>query len=152
MKKYSARLALFVGMSLYVTMSGRAAIANGDSFFGAEEIPGQTEFVYFGSVKDTDGNYLEGVEVTLDVADPPLTYVAYTDVIGRFRTLDAGRAVVDLGYEVDTSKFSLYVARDGYKQVRKLDRTPRRAKKGAYEVNFVMEAEPNKAKKALQSD
>lgn len=143
MKSFSIRLALFASIGMLAAAGlGREALANGDEFFGAEEIPGQTEFVYFGSVKDAEGNYLDAVEVTLNVSEPPLTYVAYTDVIGRFRTLDAGRAIVDLGYEVDTTKFSLSVARDGFKQVRKLDRTPRRAKKGAFEVNFVMDVDP----------
>ncbi len=153
MKKLLMQTAMAAGVAVGLAAFGsQSALANGDEFFGAEEIPGATEFVYFGSVKDPKGNYLDAVEVTLNVSEPPLTYVAYTDIIGRFRTLDAGRAIVDLGYEVDTANFTLSVARDGYKFIRKLDRTPRRAKKGAFEVNFVMDVDPDweAKKKAAQ--
>jgi len=148
MKFISKRKAL-VGAAMLVAAASLApnAFANGDEFFGAEEIPGHTEFVYFGSVKDEAGNYLDAVEVTLHVAEPPLTYVAYTDIIGRFRTLDVGRAIVDLGYEVDTRNFQVHVARDGYKQVRMMNRAPLRAKKGAFEINFVMAKDAEGAKK-----
>ncbi len=139
MKPISRRKAIAGGVALCAAASvGREALANGDEFFGAEEIPGETQFVFFGSVKDEDGNYLDGVEVVLDVLDPPLTYIAYTDVIGRFRTLDAGRVMVDLGYDIDPSKLKLSVTLPGYVQTRKLSRVPTRATKGAYEISFVM--------------
>ncbi len=153
MKPISRRKALVGGVALVAAAGvGGRAFANGDEFFGAEEIPGQTEFVYFGSVKDEKGGYLDAVEVTFSISEPPLTYVSYTDVLGRYRTLDAGRAIVDLGYEVDTSKFELNVARDGYMQTRRMNRSPSRAKKGAFEINFVMEKDPNweAKKKAAQ--
>jgi hypothetical protein len=118
--------------------SSRAALANGDVFFEAEEIPGQTEFVYFGSVKDEKGNYLDGATVTIDVSDPHLTYDAYTNVLGRYRTLDVGRAIVDLGFEVDPTKVTVTVFKRGYTMTRRMDRRPARAKKGAFEMNFVM--------------
>lgn len=153
MKSISRRKALVGVAALVATASvGRNALANGDEFFGAEEIIGQTEYVYFGSVKDEKGNYLDAVEVTFNISEPPLTYVSYTDILGRFRTLDAGRAIVDLGYEVDTTKFQLNVARDGYMRTRRMNRSPLRAKKGAFEINFVMEKDPNweAKKKAAQ--
>jgi hypothetical protein len=128
------------GAALCAAAAGlsRTARANGDVFFEAEEIPGQTEFVYFGSVKDEDGNYLDGATVTIDVSDPHLTYDAYTNVLGRYRTLDVGRAIVDLGFEVDPSKVTVTVYKRGYTMTRRLDRRPVRAKKGAFEMNFVM--------------
>lgn len=149
MKPISRRKALISGAALCAAGSlSRDVFANGDEFFGAEEIPGQTEFVYFGSVKDEKGKYLDNVEVTLIVSDPPLTYLAYTDVLGRYRTLDAGRALLDLGYEPDPQLMTLSVARIGYAQTRRMNRSPTRAKKGAFEVNFVMSQLPgSKAKK-----
>ncbi len=148
MKPISRRKALVGGAAICATAGlSRSVLANGDEFFGAEEIPGQTEFVYFGSVKDENGKYLDAVEVTFNITEPPLTYVSYTDILGRFRTLDAGRAIVDLGFEVDTSNFEISVARDGYKQVRKMNRSPVRAKKGAFEVNFVMAVDKEGPKK-----
>lgn len=148
MKPISRRKALVGGAALCAVAGvSRHALANGDEFFGAEEIPGQTEFVYFGSVKDEKGDYLDAVEVTFNITEPPLTYVSYTDVIGRFRTLDAGRAIVDLGFEVDPRNFEITVARDGYKQVRRMNRSPVRAKKGAFEISFVMAIDKDAPKK-----
>ena len=145
MKSISRRKVLLNGMALAAAAGvAENAFANGDEFFGAEEIPGETQFVYFGSVKDEKGKYLDGVEVTLDVLDPPLTYVAYTDVLGRYRTLDAGRAILDLGYDVDPSKLKLSVSRVGYVQTRRMSRVPTRAVRGAFEINFTMTALPPK--------
>ncbi|MBY0511272.1 MAG: carboxypeptidase-like regulatory domain-containing protein [Rhodospirillaceae bacterium] len=135
-----SRRKMIAGGAAVVAVAGltRTALANGDVFFEAEEIPGQTEFVYFGSVKDEDGNYLDGATVTIDVSDPHLTYDAYTNVLGRYRTLDVGRAIVDLGFEIDPSKVTVTVYKRGYAMTRRLDRRPVRAKKGAFEMNFVM--------------
>lgn len=134
------RRKLLAGGAALVAAAGltRSALANGDVFFEAEEIPGQTEFVYFGSVKDEDGNYLDGATVTTDVSDPHLTYDAYTNVLGRYRSLDVGRAVIDLGFEVDPSKITVTVFKRGYTMVRRMNRGSPRRKKGAFEMNFVM--------------
>lgn len=139
MSSFSRRKLLTGGAALIAAAGlSRTALANGDVFFEAEEIPGQTEFVYFGSVKDEGGDYLDGATVTIDVSDPHLTYDAYTNVLGRYRTLDVGRAIVDLGFEVDPSKVTVTVYKRGYTMTRRLDRRPVRAKKGAFEMNFVM--------------
>lgn len=138
MTTFSRRKLFGLGAMAAAAAVSRGALANGDVFFEAEEIPGQTEFVYFGSVKDEDGNYLDNVTVTIDVSEPHLTYDAYSNVLGRYRTLDVGRAVVDLGFEMDPSKVTVTVFKPGYKVVRKMDRRPSRAKKGAFEMNFIM--------------
>ena len=114
------------------------ALANGDVFFEAEEIPGQTEFVYFGTVKDESGNYLDGATVTTDVMEPHLTYDAYTGLLGRYRTLDVGRDIVELGFPVDPAKIDVKVYKPGYKMVRRLNRGSPRQNKGAFEINFIM--------------
>ena len=150
MKPVSRRKSLADAVALCVCAGvSRSAFADGDDFFGALEIPGDPEFVYFGSVKDSQGNVLEGVEVMLEVSEPLLAWVSFTNFMGRYRTVDAGRAVVDLGYEVDVSKLTVTVALDGYTMVRRINRAPARAKKGAYELNFVMAPDPGwKARKA----
>jgi len=144
MKPVSRIAGLICGVALCaaVGLSG-TAFANGDEFFGAEEIPGEPVFVYFGTVKSDDGKYLEATEVTLKVSDPPMTFVVYTDILGRFRTLDAGRALSDLGYEVDPSTYDVTVAREGYVQTRRMNRAPANAKEGAYEINFIMSVDKN---------
>ncbi len=140
MTSFSRRKMLAGGAALCAAALGysRAALANGDVFFEAEEIPGQTEFVYFGSVKDEDGNYLDGVTVTTDVSDPHLTYDSYTNVLGRYRSLDVGRAVIDLGFEVEPRNITVTVFKRGYTMVRRMNRGSPRLKKGAFEMNFVM--------------
>ena len=139
MKALSRRKALLGGAALCAaSAAGKSVLANGDVFFEAEEIPGQTEFVYFGSVKDEDGKYLDGATVSTTVTDPHLTYDAYTNVLGRYRTLDVGRVVVDLGFPVDSSKFELTVFMPGYTMVRRLNRGRAGQNKGAVEVNFIM--------------
>jgi hypothetical protein len=139
MSYFSRRKLLGLGAAFAgLAAAGRKAFANGDVFFEAEEIPGKTEFVYFGSVKDEDGNFLDNVTVTIDVSDPHLTYDAYTTILGRYRTLDVGRAVIDLGYELDPKKVTVNAFKRGYTVTRKMDRRPARAVKGAFEMNFVM--------------
>lgn len=135
--------------SLAISLStglAQRAFANGDEFFGIEEM-GPVDFLYFGSVKDEKGQFLPRAEVTLKVSDPELIFVEQTDVIGRFRTMDVGRQLLERGYDVDPSKFSLSVALEGYKQVRKLDRRPGRLNKGSFEVNFVMSKDAAKQAK-----
>ena len=49
MKPISRRKALFGGVAMCAAAGfADTAFANGDEFFGAEEIPGETQFVYFG--------------------------------------------------------------------------------------------------------
>jgi len=41
---------------------------NGDTFFNSTEIPGNPQYVVFGSVKDVQGHYLSHATVTVSVA------------------------------------------------------------------------------------
>jgi hypothetical protein len=141
MTDFSRRKLVGIGAAVAAAAVTPKAFANGDVFFEAEEIPGKTEFVYFGAVRDEEGNYLDGATVTIDVSEPHLTYDAYTNILGRYRTLDVGRAIVDLGFEVDPSKVTVTAYKQGFKMTRRMDRRPGRAKKGAYEMNFVMARE-----------
>jgi hypothetical protein len=119
------------------------AMANGDLFFAeAVEIPGKTEFVYFGAVKSADGGYLADVIVSIEASDPRLSYEAYTNVIGRYRSPDIGRAIVDLGYEVDASKIQVTVFKKGYRTIRRMYRGKARQNKGAVEMDFTMQLVP----------
>lgn len=144
MKSVSRRQVLQGGVVLCAVAGlSPAAFANGDDFFGADEVPGKPVFVYYGTIKSDDGKYLEGTEVTLEIADPPMTLVTYSDVLGRFRTLDAGRTLTDMGYGVEASNLTVNVAREGYRQVRRLNRAPANPKVGAaYEMNFIMTKDP----------
>lgn len=114
------------------------AWSNGDGFFESKEIPGNPEFVIFGNVKDEQGKYLDHATVKVSVAQHMLEFTADTDVLGRFRTPDVGRAIKELGYEVDLSLISTTVECAGYELVRREYRGKRQQTKGAIEINFRM--------------
>lgn len=142
MNECSRRTALFAGGAACVTLAvPRAAEANGDIFFEALEIEGDPQFVYFGSVKDVAGNYISGALVSVDVSEPQLTYESYTNIIGRFRSLDVGRVIQDLGYKINPSSIEVSVFVPGYRTVRKFSMRRSRDTLGAFEMNFVIEKE-----------
>lgn len=114
------------------------ARADGDDFFGAEEIPGQPVYVVFGSVKDDHGNRLTNAVVTVEVREPVLIFDTTTNILGRFRTVDVGRAVTELGYDVDPVQIEVSVSAPGYVLMRRLRGDSPRRKEGAIEIDFVM--------------
>ena len=137
MKKLTRREVLLAGVA--TAAAARTGWANGDLFFAeATEIPGRTGFVYFGAVKSEEGGYLADAVVTVKASDPNLIYVAYTNVIGRYRSPDVGRAIVDLGYEVDATKIQVTARKEGYETIRRLYRGKARQNKGAVEMDFTM--------------
>lgn len=117
------------------------AWSNGDLFFEAAEIPGNPEYVIFGNVKDDRGKYVVSAMVTVKVAEPRLSYTSETDILGRFRTLDIGRAIRGLGYDVDLSQIDVLVEYPGHRVARRAYRGKRGQNKGAVEINFVLEKE-----------
>jgi hypothetical protein len=146
MTRCSRRETFAVGAALCAALAvPKIAAANGDVFFEALEIEGDPQFVFYGSVKDRAGNYVDGALVAVDVSEPQLTYESYTNMLGRFRSLDVGRVVQDLGYEIDPSLIDVTVFAPGYKTVRKLSMRRSRDTIGAFEVNFVLEKEEPEA-------
>ncbi len=116
------------------------ARADGDDFFEPQEIPGKPEYVVLGSVKDDRGNYVSAAVVTVEVEDPVLIYQTTTTILGRFRTVDIGRAVSDLGYDVDPALVKVSVSASGYVLMRRFNRDPGR-KHGVVEIDFLMKKE-----------
>jgi hypothetical protein len=142
----SRRAALFAGGAACAALAvPGVAKANGDVFFEALEIEGDPQFVYYGSVKDKAGNYISGALVAVDVSEPQLTYESYTNMLGRFRSLDVGRVVQNLGYKINPNAIDVRVFAPGYKTVRKLSMRRSRDTLGAFEINFVLEKEKNEA-------
>ena len=129
---------LFGGAVLALMAPEMHARADGDDFFAAQEIPGKAVYVVFGSVKDDRGNYLSNAVVTVEVAEPVLIYDTTTNILGRFRTSDVGRAVTDLGYDFDPAQIEISVSAPGYVPMRRLKRDSLRQKQGAIEIDFVM--------------
>lgn len=132
---------LVVGAVVAVLSSEMKARADGDDFFDALEIPGKPEYVVFGSVKDSGGNYVSAALVTVEVEEPVLIYETRTSIIGRFRTVDVGRAVLDLGYDLDPARIKVSVSAPGYVLVRRFNRASPRQKRGAVEIDFLIKAD-----------
>lgn len=114
------------------------ASSNGDTFFNTREIPGNPQYVVFGSVKDVKGHYLKDVTVTVSVVKHMVELSAHTDVLGRYRTLDVGRSIEDLGYPVDPSLIIVSVDYPGYHIAHREYRGKYRQSHGAVEIDFVM--------------
>ena len=132
---------LFVGAILALLATEMGARADGDDFFGAQEIPGNPIYVMFGSVKDDRGNYLSNARVTVEVAEPTLIYDTTTNIIGRFRTVDVGRAITELGYYVDPTQIEISVSAPGYVPMRRFKRDSLRRTQRIIEIDFVMTRE-----------
>ena len=146
MSGVTRRQAAAAGIALCATITApNVVMANGDIFFEALEIEGDPQFVYYGSVKDQSGKYINGALVAVDVKTPQLTYESYTNMIGRFRSLDVGRVIQDLGYKVDPSQIDVTVFAPGYKTVRKFSMRRSRDTLGAFEMNFVLAKEEEDA-------
>jgi hypothetical protein len=112
---------------------------NGDQFFRPKEIPGNPQYVVFGNVKDGHGHYLNHATVTVSVPEHQFEVTAQTDVLGRFRAPDVGREIQDLGYQVDPSQIMVTVDYPGYHIAHREYRGKYHQKKGAVEMNFLME-------------
>jgi hypothetical protein len=133
------RIAALCGGAAIGCVFALPAFANGDTFFQSKEVPGAAEFVLFGSVKDMQGKYLDKATVTVTVPVHQVEFSVETDILGRFRTPDIGRAVRELGYEVDPSLILISVEYRNYRLVRREYRGKFGQKKGAVEVNFRMD-------------
>lgn len=114
------------------------ALSNGDTFFNTREIPGNPQYVVFGSVKDVQGHYLKDVTVTVSVVKHMVELSAHTDVLGRYRTPDVGRSIQDLGYPVDPSLIIVSVDCPGYHIAHRQYRGKYRQSRGAVEIDFVL--------------
>jgi hypothetical protein len=113
------------------------AWANGSEFFD----PGsQIGLYYFGHIKDTKGNVLSNVTITVVVKDTPLKFPVRNDAPGHFRTPDVGNAIKGLGQKIDPTKIQIFATKDGYRQVSpSVTAAPKQAS-SAVGVEFVMES------------
>ena len=112
------------------------AWSNGDTFFRNKEIPGNPQYVIFGSVKDDQGRYINHATVRVYVAEHMIEVTAETDVLGRFRAPDVGRVIHDIGYEVDPSLITVSVEYPGYHVAQREYRGKYQQNKGAIEMDF----------------
>ena len=131
-----------------------AARADGDDFFAFQSRtfnPDGSRAVakngFFGNVRDDDGNLLRDailtVSVTVETDEGPrqVNYNSYTNILGRYRTLDASGVISDLlGIEADLKAGDVKlvgVEKKGFTQARRLNRS-RPGQTGLLEVDFIM--------------
>lgn len=122
-------------------MTSGLALANGGEFFLPAPEHGHVDLVYFGNIKDTEGNYLDDVEMTIHVDGIGMTFPFDNDRIGHYRSPDVGAQIKDNGEAVDPSKITIVAEKKGYKQVKPLVKTVPLKPEGTYEINFVMAKE-----------
>ncbi len=156
------RLFEIVPLSVFVVfafvLGAPSVYADGDDFFayqlravGDSGTNAGAKNGFLGSVKDDQGNYLRDATLTIQVTAPSdvgpvdVTYKSFTNVIGRYRTLDAGDVVSLLkGFDVvlKPSDVKLVgVTKVGYTQVQRVDRS--RAGQAIREIDFVMKKVDN---------
>ena len=117
------------------------SLANGGEFFLPAPEHGHVDLVYFGHIKDTDGNYLDGAEMTVHVDGIGMTFPFDNDSPGHYRSPDIGAQIKDAGESVDPSKITISCAKKGYKQVKPTKDAVPPKDSGAYEIDFVLAKE-----------
>ncbi len=126
------------------------ARADGDDFFQSELFnPDGTpvrQNGFVGTVKDDSGRYIEDatitVRVTVDLGQTkqPLAYNAYTNALGRYRTLDVNGVVADffaVDVDIDPKDIDVTAEKQGYILQQRFNRGPT-GKVGPIEINFVL--------------
>lgn len=123
------------------------ALANGDDFFAGGAVPLASQLIFAGTVKDAAGNRLKDAKVTwtatyFDEGREQQTFAAtYTDLMGRYRSVDVARAMAIYGYTLDPKRVELTVSKPGYITSSRLKRTRHDQHMGLIEVNFLMQKE-----------
>src|SRR5436190_5133987 len=103
-------LALGLGAMVAVALSAASGTvrANGAEFFEAEN-DGKIVLYYFGAVKDSKGNPLDKVMVTVTAKNANLTFPIRNDAPGHFRTSDIGKSIQGLGKTVDLTQIEITI-------------------------------------------
>ncbi len=153
-----ARRPKFLVAALFLISSGLQNVAwsNGDEFFRADAFsddkPLHTQVIYSGTVKDQDDNYIEGATITVAIVvntprgEQRIAFNAYTNEIGRYRTLDVASVVLvmeEVEVKVDPDLVEFTIEKPGYELDRRLDRSKARQSSGVFEVDFWLRAQSN---------
>jgi len=141
--KLRRQYAVFLGGSAFmlaIAASG-LAMANGGEFFLPAPEHGHVDLVYFGHIKDTDGNYVDGAELTVHVDGVGMTFPFDNDSPGHYRSPDIGAQIKDAGETVDPTKITIVCSKKGYKQVRPNSPAVPLKADGTHEIDFVLAKE-----------
>ena len=102
-------MAALAVLALAALGSSRVVRANGAEFFEAEN-DGKVVLYYFGNVKDSKGNVLDKVMVTVTAKNAGLTFPFRNDSPGHFRSPDIGRSIEGAGKAVDPAQIEITVS------------------------------------------
>lgn len=129
----------FLAIAVLAVCASASAIANGVEFFNAQT-DGPAVLYYFGHVKDTNGNVLDKLMITVAAKNVGMNFPFRNDSPGHFRSPDVGRAIQGLGKTIDPSQIEVTITKAGYKMV-SAPKVPN--KLGAVQLdNIVMAAVP----------
>jgi len=117
----------------------RTTFANGAEFFAAQN-DGPPVLYYFGNVKDSQGNVLDKLMITISVKNAGMNVPFRNDAPGHFRSPDIGKALKGLGKPIDPAQIEIKITKPGYKMV-KAAAIPN--KLGAVQLDqFVLDPDP----------
>jgi hypothetical protein len=129
----------YLAVAVFAMFASVSALANGVEFFNAQT-DGPPVLYYFGHVKDTSGNVIDKLMITVSAKNVGMNFPFRNDSPGHFRSPDVGRAIQGLGKAVDPSQIEVTITKAGYKMV-SAPKVPN--KLGAVQLdNIVMEAVP----------
>jgi hypothetical protein len=128
-----------LAIPIFALVTSAAVLANGVEFFNAQT-DGPAVLYYFGHVKDTNGNVLDKLMITVSAKNIGMNFPFRNDSPGHFRSPDVGRAIQGLGKAIDPAQIEVTITKAGYKMVSP-PKIPN--KLGAVQLdNIVMEAVP----------
>jgi hypothetical protein len=137
--KLGATTIRFLAIAAIALFASAAVLANGVEFFNAQN-DGPAVLYYFGHVKDTNGQVLDKLMVTVSAKNVQMNFPFRNDSPGHFRSPDVGKAIQGLGKAIDTSQIEVTITKAGYKMV-SAPKIPN--KLGAVQLdNIVMEPVP----------
>lgn len=117
MRLQTTLLGLLGAAALVLNGASASIRANGAEFFEAQN-DGKLVLYYAGNIKDSKGNPLDKVTVTIKVKNADLTFPFRNDSPGHFRSPDVGRSVEAAGKTVDPAQIEITVTKKDYKLVR----------------------------------
>ncbi len=106
----------FLAIAVFVAFASASALANEVEFFNAQN-DGPAVLYYFGHVKDSNGNVLDKLMITVSAKNVGMNFPFRNDSPGHFRSPDVGRAIQGLGKTIDPAQIEVTITKAGYKMV-----------------------------------
>jgi hypothetical protein len=144
MKIHTILVGLLGAAAIVASGVGTVVRANGAEFFEAEN-DGKIVLFYAGNVRDSKGNALDKVTITIVAKNADLTFPFRTDQPGHYRSIDVGKMIEGAGKKVDPSQITISASKPDYKLV-SVPKIPN--KMGSVQLEpIIMELVPGAGKK-----